>query len=489
MPQLLNLSRAARLAGVTRGELQKKIRKGELNTFEGEIAINDLLRVYPNVELENNEMLDRVNIIKATAVPRTDFGDGAQPLPKVIATRLNNLNTTLARVKSALNASEDLVQEAINRLRVLTGQETPVDPDELRALVEWLESASNKDVVSPDKRARLFAKDAFLRIIAASVKVIPSGHEYFVEGTESILEAGLRAGLSMNYGCASGNCGSCKARVVSGEVWKLRDHDYVLGPTEQDMGYILTCCNTAVTDVVLEASEALSPSDLAIQEIRAVVRKVQPLDEDLMLLRLQTPRTQTLRFLAGQKIKLILEQGGSAELHLASCPCDGRNLEFLVRRNDDDAFAAAVFSDTAPSEVVTLHGPTGEFVLDDDSVAPVLLIALGDGISPIRSLVEHAISIDLVEGFTLYWLSSLDSGNYLDRLCRSWNDSLDNFRYVPLDAGLTPSQLTARITDDNTSLDRFNFYIAGPQTEVEDIVQLLGGLGVPGDRLRMEFVG
>jgi CDP-4-dehydro-6-deoxyglucose reductase len=175
MPQLLNLSRAARLAGVTRGELQKKIRKGELNTFEGEIAINDLLRVYPNVELENNQMLDRVNLIKATAVPRTDFGDGAQPIPKVIATRLNNLNTTLARVKSALNASEDLVQEAINRLRVLAGQDAPVDPDELRALVEWLESASSNDVVSPDKRARLFAKDAFLRIIAASVKVTPVG--------------------------------------------------------------------------------------------------------------------------------------------------------------------------------------------------------------------------------------------------------------------------------------------------------------------------
>lgn len=488
MPQLLNLSRAARLAGVTRGELQKKIRKGELNTFEGEIAINDLLRVYPNVELENNQMLDRVNLIKATAVPRTDFGDGAQPIPKVIATRLNNLNTTLARVKSALNASEDLVQEAINRLRVLAGQDAPVDPDELRALVEWLESASSNDVVSPDKRARLFAKDAFLRIIAASVKVIPSGHEYFVEGTESILEAGLRAGLSMNYGCASGNCGSCKARVVSGEVWKLRDHDYVLGPTEQDMGYILTCCNTAVTDVVLEASEALSPSDLAIQEIRAVIRKLQPLDEDLMLLRLQTPRTQTLRFLAGQKIKLILEQGGSAELHLASCPCDGRNLEFLVRRNANDAFAAAIFSDTAPSEVVTLHGPSGEFVLDDDSVSPVLLIALGDGISPIRSLAEHAISIDLVEGFTLYWLSNLESGNYLDRLCRSWNDSLDNFRYVPLDAGLTPSQLTARITEDNASLDRFNVYIAGPKAQVKETLELLGDYGLSDDQLHVEYV-
>ena len=92
----------------------------------------------------------------------------------------------------------------------------------------------------------------------------------------------------------------------------------------------------------------------------------------------------------------------------------------------------------------------GEFVLDDDSAAPVLLIAFGDGISPIRSLVEHAISIDLVESFTLYWLSGLESGNYLDRLCRSWNDSLDNFRYLPIGAGESPGQIVTRIAADSS---------------------------------------
>mgnify|MGYP000532494315 CR=1 FL=1 len=35
MPRLITLSRAARLVGVKRGALQKKIRDGELRTFEG----------------------------------------------------------------------------------------------------------------------------------------------------------------------------------------------------------------------------------------------------------------------------------------------------------------------------------------------------------------------------------------------------------------------------------------------------------------------
>lgn len=111
----------------------------------------------------------------------------------------------------------------------------------------------------------------------------------------------MRAGLKLAYGCSSGNCGACKARVVSGEVHKIQEHDYVLSGHEKQLGYILTCSNTAVTDLVLEAAETLSVDDLPQQEIRAGVRKVERLGEDMIQLELQTPRTQTLRLMAGRR--------------------------------------------------------------------------------------------------------------------------------------------------------------------------------------------
>lgn len=192
MPQPLSLSRAARLAGVSRGELQEKIRSGELATFEGDISVNDLLRVYPNVALENNQMLERVTMIKEAALPKTSYSDGAAPLPQVILTRLEALNTTLAQTKSALNASEDLIQGTISRLEGLINAETPLGQAQIEELKQWLEESLANRPDHPDKRAQLFAKDAFLRVMAASVKVIPSGHEFFVDGTESILDASLR---------------------------------------------------------------------------------------------------------------------------------------------------------------------------------------------------------------------------------------------------------------------------------------------------------
>ena len=63
--------------------------------------------------------------------------------------------------------------------------------------------------------------DDMLKVVSAHVTVRPSGHEFFVDGRDTLLQAGLKAGLKLNYGCGNGTCGLCKARVISGEVVKV----------------------------------------------------------------------------------------------------------------------------------------------------------------------------------------------------------------------------------------------------------------------------
>ena len=451
MSQLLSLSRAARLAGVSRAEMQKRIRRGELTTFEGQIAVGDLLRVYPKVTLENDEALERVERIKAAALPRSHDADTALPSPQVLISRLKSLSEVLVEKVSALDAAEALLDDLATRLTGLAESADAPTAAQLCEALSWLARARRDLAERPsiDSRAQLFAKDTFLRIMAASVKIIPSGHDFFVEGTESILDASVRAGLKLAYGCSSGNCGACKARVMSGEVWKTREHDYVLSAREKQMGYILTCSNTAVTDVVLEASEALSVDDLPQQEIRATVRKSERLDEYMIQLQVQTPRTQTLRFMAGQRARLTLEEGADAELSIASCPCNGRNLHFFVRRRPGDAFSEAVFgTDVRQGHMVTISGPLGRFVLDEEYPGPAVFIAVGDGIAPIKSLIEHAVSIDVIESFHLYWAVPHPEGQYQARWCRAMKESLDNFAYTPL-IDPNPADVLAVINSDH----------------------------------------
>ncbi|WP_295880605.1 2Fe-2S iron-sulfur cluster-binding protein [uncultured Thiohalocapsa sp.] len=480
MTQRVSLSRAARLAGVTRAELQRRIRKGELTTFEGELDIADLLRVYPSVTLEKTGKLEQVERIKADALPRSHDADTALPSPEVLVARIRSLGEALAQKAAQADAQAALLDELRERLAGGAGA------DALRA---WLDARRGEiDTLPPeDARAGLLAKDTFLRLMSASIKIIPSGHEFFVDGTESILEAAVRAGVRLGYGCASGNCGECKARVVSGEVTRIAEHDYVLSEREKQMGYMLTCSNTAVTDLVLEASEARTTADLPQQDIRAQIRKLEPEGEDLLLLHVQTPRTQTLRFMAGQRARLTLEDGAVRELPIASCPCDGRHLQFSVRRGDD-AFGAHLFEHRATREMIRVQGPAGDFVLREEATEPAVFVAIGDGIAPIKSLIEHAISIDHIEAFHLYWTVDRPDGHYHQRWCRALKETLDNFAFTPL-VGAGTSDLLAMLQSDLPAPDGLRYYIAGPTTAVEDIGGALAAAGIPAERISMEGLG
>ena len=485
MTQLLSLSRAARLAGVTRADLQKRIRRGDIKTFEGEVAVSDLLRVFPSVSLEKTGMLEQVEQIKTDAVPRSYDGDTTLPSPQVLVSRIKSLSEALVQKVALVDAQDELLDELRRRLDDIAHAQTS---PEAAALLGWLDQRRGEIATRPieEGRSRLFAKDTFLRIMSASVKIIPSGHEFFVDGTESILEAAVRSGLRLSYGCSSGNCGSCKARVVSGEVWKLAEHDYVLSEREKQMGYVLTCRTTAVTDVVLEAAEARTVEDLPEQEIHAQIRKLEPETADLMLLHVQTPRTQTLRFMAGQRARLTLENGTSAELPIASCPCNGRNLQFLVRR-DSDAFSHDIFEQVSARQAVDLTGPYGRFILQEDASEPAVFVAIGDAIAPIKSLIEHAISIDAIEAFHLYWSVDEPDGHYHRGWCRALTDTLDNFAFTPL-VGTDASGLMAQLRADLPDLAGRRFYLAGSATVIPALAEQLAAAGVQPEHIVAEAI-
>jgi CDP-4-dehydro-6-deoxyglucose reductase len=468
MPQLLPLSRAARLAGVTRGELQNRLREQNIETFEGKITVSNLLALYPDADLESDPVFERIQQIKADARPKRDYTDGWLPEPEVLMTRLKEINSVLMRTKGSLNYAEQLLKETLQRLAHAQGEGGAGQVAALGELRSWLEHKVSAEMPHHDARAALFARDAFLKVLAPSVRVLSTGHEFFVEGRDSLLEAGLKAGLHLQYGCSSGNCGSCKARLVSGKATQVRPHDYVLSPREREQGYILACSWTAVTDLVIEAIEARTPAELPIQEIRTAVDRIERLADDVAVLRLVTPRTNTLRFMAGQWVTLTDEDENSAGYPLASCPCDGRHLQFLVRRREGNRFANAVFDGSLATQVVHAQGPYGDFVLREDTTMPVVFVAIGDGIAPIKSLVEHAISIDTAQWMHLYLLDEPAWSTYVRNLCRSWADALDHFQFTLLPPGTTAPEIVDQIGEHHPDVAGTLVYVAGPAARVQE---------------------
>lgn len=303
----------------------------------------------------------------------------------------------------------------------------------------------------------------------SNIKILPSGRSFPSEGSSTLLEAGLHSGLALGYGCSNGNCGECLARIVSGEVRKVGHHDYVLNEEQRASGHVLMCCNTAVTDVVLEAPEARSSSEIPWQQISARVRNIEYVNDDVALLHLKTPRTQRLRFLAGQHVRLGGDGLPAAVHSISSCPCDDMNLHFQIPRLANDDFSDHIFNRLKKGDQVNVAGPEGNFVLDESQARSLVFIAWHTAFAPVRSLIEHAMALEKFDSMQLVWMARCKNDRYQDNLCRSWQDAFDNFEYLPLDVnpgdGSITTASTLRLLNINPAdMNKHDFYIAGNAT-------------------------
>ncbi len=491
MTRLVTVSRAAKLVGVSRGNLQRRIRDGEIASFEGMVDLTTLSDHFPNVTLEDNSILERMErIIDSAARKARNPNQTSLPADmETLATRVNILSEELVSAKLEISIFYNIFDKLKARLNHLAKEEPEV-ANAVRALQAWLLSEIETITDRKFSQFPLLVTDTFLRIMAAQVHLEPSGHEFFVEGSDSILEAGLSSGLALNYGCSNGNCGKCKARVLSGEVKKIRNHDYVLSEKEKIQGYILTCSYTAVTDIVLKADEASTEKDIPQQNITAWARKAEAVNDDIRILHVKTPRTQRLRFLAGQRVSLEIPGVATTEMHVASCPCDDMNLQFHIMRDNNDTFSQYVFTRMKTNDIVNITGPQGHFSLHEDQPNPIVFIAFGKGFAPVKSLIEHAMTLDVTEYISLFWVVERTEELYMQNLCRAWADAFERFTFIPIIAPQAASIAALQEEFDlafKSATDQ-HFYIAGDSNSVTATKNALLAQGVNENNIFIESI-
>lgn len=481
MSHQLTIWRAAQLVGVARGVLQQQVRDGELVLSEGLVSTDSLLALYPQARLEEHGLLERVAHIRDEAFGRR-VRERLLPSQEVLAQRLFHQSQDLADAQRHLQRYHDLVVSLQKRIREL---HTERRDDAVLGELDGLVSRGLARALATESVDLLEVMDSMLKVMSAQVTVRPSGHEFTVEGHDTLLQAGLRAGLMLNYGCGNGTCGMCKVRVISGEVARTQPFDYPLSEVEKRQGYTLACAHTAASsELTLELLEAAGPHDIPQQQIVSHVRAIGTLAPNTRLLHLQTPRTHRLRFLAGQSVTLGLATTGD-DVHathpIASCPCDDRNLHFFIARDDGDAFARRLFDgQLKPGDAVTVWGPNGDFVLAD-SARPLVFAACDTGFAPVKSLIEHALALDAAPSLSLFWLATRGDGHFMANQCRAWSEALDTFEAAlstHADAATGAHQIARAMRADLFDIE-CDFYLAGPPVFVASLGRDLLAAGVP----------
>jgi CDP-4-dehydro-6-deoxyglucose reductase len=453
----------AKLVAQPRHALQEMIRNGTLATFDGMVELDELLRAFPEVKWDDDAEFRRVSEIKDKAFAKRVL-ERALPDKEVLAARLTELGNDYAAARALLLHYGNVMAWLDEKIEEIDEDASPETHHALHTVRAFLLRNLAEVPQEAMQAQAVIAQERILKIMSAHVTIQPSGHEFFVEGNDTLLEAALRNGVSLNYGCSNGNCGECKARVLSGEVKKVHAHDYVLKDAEKDAGVILLCAYAPVNDVVIEANVA-GARDIPVQTLTAKVKSAEVFNPQMAALHLIAPRSQRLRYLGGQSIEVSIG-GVRGRYAIASCPCEDRHIEVQIPRRPGDAFSEAVFSRVHANDAVDVEGPYGEFVLDEDSPRPVIFLALGAGFAPIKSLIQHAMSLELAESMDLHWLADA-AGHYQDNLCRTWADALDNFNYGPHAQPDDLDSVLAAIVADYPDLHRFDVYAAGTAAQLE----------------------
>lgn len=307
------------------------------------------------------------------------------------------------------------------------------------------------------------------------VTIKPSNHVFAVESSESVLEAALRQGFGLPYGCRNGACGTCKGKILEGKVDYGVYQESALSEAEKLSGAALFCQAKPQTDLVIEAREINAVKDIQIRKLPCRVQKMERLADDVMVLYLKLPANERLQFLAGQYIDILMKEGKRRSFSMANPPHDDECLQLHVRNIAGGAFTDYVFKKMKEREILRFEGPLGTFFLREDSDKPIIFVASGTGFAPVKGIIEHAFYKESRRGMTLYWGARKLSDLYMLQLPQQWQREHDNFKFIPVLSEALPEDrwqgrsglVHQAVMDDFADLSNYQVYACGAPVMVE----------------------
>jgi CDP-4-dehydro-6-deoxyglucose reductase, E3 len=262
------------------------------------------------------------------------------------------------------------------------------------------------------------------------ITIKPSNHVFTANDGETILEAALREGFVIAYGCRNGACGTCKGKVVAGDVDHGAFQAQALSDIERKQGLALFCQARPLSDLAIECREIGAARDIQIKTLPCRVQDMALAAPDVMILHLKLPANERLQFLAGQYIDILLKDGTRRSLSMANAPHDDALLE-LHLRNYGGPFSDYVFKAMKKKDILRFEGPLGTFFLREDNAKPIILLASGTGFAPIKAIMEHAIHVADQRPLALYWGARMRKDLYMHELAEKWQRE-HGVRYVPV---------------------------------------------------------
>jgi CDP-4-dehydro-6-deoxyglucose reductase len=313
-------------------------------------------------------------------------------------------------------------------------------------------------------------------------------HSFEVRADQTLLEAALGAGLNLPHSCKGGNCGACKARLISGEIDYAQAAPLGLSSSETAEGLILLCQARARGDVTLETFEVRPAADAGIKRLPCRIERAIAVSHDVMQLFLKLPAAEEFQFAPGQYLDIMLPGGRRRSFSIASPPHDAKPLELHVRRVVGGEFTDKLFHADTRQALLSIEGPLGQFVYRE-SAAPMLLLGGGTGLAPLLSILRHVIDNHIERDLHLYWGVRSERDLYALQTLEDLRSKAPGLRFTPVlsEAAADWRGRTGWVHEapvqDIADLSAFEIYMAGPPAMISAARHAFAAQGVAPEKI------
>jgi len=211
--------------------------------------------------------------------------------------------------------------------------------------------------------------------------------------TERILYAGLTQGLALPYECSTGTCGTCRGRIVAGDVHVEWEEAPGFAKLRREKGDVLMCQARPMTDCTLRVPAKIAPHanpetlpahrTARIGNVRRLVPDV--LDLDLAL-------SSPMSFDAGQFVVVETPDiAGGRAYSMVNFDRGTDRLRLVVKEMPGGKLSQWLFGSDPEGRELAVFGPLGRATFHPEEGKDVLCVAGGSGIAGMMAIVERAV--------------------------------------------------------------------------------------------------
>lgn len=330
-----------------------------------------------------------------------------------------------------------------------------------------------------------------MRIVTVSITVADLDRSVPAEEGETVLDALLAHEVGFAYSCQAGNCGTCKCELVRGDILELEYSPHALSAEERSRGMVLACRAQVWSDVVVRRLDA---EDLVVHPSRVMHCRVDAIDRlthDILGLRLEMVSGGPYAFSAGQyaQLEFPVAPGSVRDYSMANRP-DQKLIEFHLRVMPGGSVSARVADALRVGDMVRVCGPLGTSYVRLQHPGPMLCIAGGSGLAPIKSIVETALASGFARPVHLYFGARSERDVYFEAGLAALRQRQPNFRAhvvlsepgdMPAGDTILPRRrgmVTDAVAADFADLGGFKIYLAGPPPMVDAATEVARERGV-----------